>query len=164
MTRGSSPRNISRYSGHQNSESHDVSLYSPQSKVAAYRSVNAHGIVASSDPHALVLALFDAILGRLTAARACIEQGQIARKAGLLHSSVTLLGELRGSLDIQKGGSLAQNLRDLYEYMVRRVLHANLNNDTAAISEVLGLLGEIREAWAAIGPEVKGQAPAPSAG
>lgn len=136
-----------------------MSLYSQQSKLAAYRSVNAHGIVAGADPHGLVLALFDAILGRLTAARSCIEQGQIARKAGLLHSSVTLLGELRGSLDRQKGGSLAQNLSDLYDYMVRRVLHANLNNDKAAIAEVLALLGEIREAWAAIGPEVRGQAP-----
>ena len=136
-----------------------MNLYSPQSKVAAYRSVNAHGIVASSDPHGLVLSLFDAIIGRLMAARACIEQGKIAGKAGLLHSSVTLLGELRGSLDLQKGGSLAQNLSDLYDYMVRRVLHANLNNDKAALGEVLGLIGEIREAWAAIGPEVRGQGP-----
>ena len=136
-----------------------MSLYSPQSKVAAYRSVNAHGIVASADPHALVLSLFDAILGRLTTARSCIEQGAIARKASLLHSSVTLLAELRGSLDLKSGGSLAQNLSDLYEYMARRLLHANLNNDRAAIGEVLGLLGDIREAWAAIGPEVRGQAP-----
>ena len=136
-----------------------MSLYSQQSKVAAYRSVNAHGIVASADPHALVLTLFDAILGRLTTARSCIEQGAIARKASLLHSSVTLLAELRGSLDLKNGGALAQNLSDLYEYMARRLLHANLNNDRAAIGEVLGLLGDIREAWAAIGPEVRGQAP-----
>lgn len=136
-----------------------MSPYSPQSKVAAYRSVNAHGIVASSDPHGLVLSLFDAIIGRLMAARSCIEQGKIAGKASLLHSSVTLLGELRGSLDLQLGGSLARNLSDLYDYMVRRVLHANLNNDKAALGEVLGLIGEIREAWAAIGPEVRGQGP-----
>jgi flagellar protein FliS len=134
-----------------------VSPYSPQAKLAAYRSVDAHGIVAGADPHSLVLTLFDAIIGRLMAARACIEQGQIARKAGLLHSSVTLLGELRGSLDMQNGGSLARNLSDLYDYMLRRVLHANVSNDQAALGEVLGLLGEIREAWAAIGPEVKGR-------
>ncbi len=136
-----------------------MSLYSQQSKLAAYRSVNAHGIVASADPHTLVLTLFDAILGRLTTARSCIEQGAIARKASLLHSAVTLLAELRGSLDLKGGGTLAQNLSDLYEYMARRLLHANLNNDRAAIGEVLGLLGDIREAWAAIGPEVRGQAP-----
>ncbi len=134
-----------------------MSPYSSQSKVAAYRSVNAHGIVASADPHALVLTLFDAVLGRLITARSCIEQGQISRKAGLLHSSVVLLGELRGSLDLQRGGSLAQNLSDLYDYMVRRLLQASANDDAAALSEVQSLLSEIREAWAAIGPEVRGQ-------
>lgn len=140
-----------------------MSLYSQQSKLAAYRSVDAHGTVASADPHALVLCLFDAVLGRLMTARSCIEQGEIARKASLLHSSITLIGELRGSLNVHQGGSLAQNLSDLYDYMVRRLLHANVSNDKGAVSEVLGLLGEIREAWAAIGPEVRGQVPRSSA-
>lgn len=132
-----------------------MSAFSQQSKLAAYRSVSAHGAVANADPHTLVLTLFDAVLGRLTAARACIERDDIVRKAGLLHSSVVLLAELRGSLDLHKGGTLAQNLSDLYEYMTRRLVHANVNNDAAAVTEVLGLLGEIRSAWAAIGPEVR---------
>jgi len=135
-----------------------VNLYS-QSKVAAYRSVSAHGIAASADPHGLVLAVFDAILDRLATAGACIERGDIARKASLLHSCVVLVAELRGSLNLGQGGSLAQNLSDLYEYMARRLLHANLNSDAAAVKEVAGLLKEIRGAWAAIGPQVRGQAP-----
>lgn len=134
-----------------------MNLYS-QSKVAAYRSVKAHGIAATADPHSMVLALFDAALGRLVSAGSCIERGDAARKASLLHSAVILLAELRGSLNLQQGGSLAQNLSDLYEYMARRLVHANLNSDAAAVKEVSGLLKEIRDAWAAIGPEVRGQA------
>ena len=137
-----------------------MSPYTQRAQLAAYRSVDAHGVVANGDPHALVLTLFDAVLGRLTTARSCIEQGDTVRKAGLLHSSVVLLGELRGSLDLQTGGSLARNLSDLYEYMTHRLVHANLHDDTAAVSEVSGLLGEIRNAWAAIGPEVRGAKPA----
>jgi flagellar protein FliS len=137
-----------------------VSLYSAQAKVAAYRSVNAHGMVAGADPHALVLTLFDAIISRLKTARAFIEQGQTAGKASRLHSAVKLLGELRGSLDLDKGGALARNLSDLYDYMARRLLYANVNNDTAALGEVLSLIGEIRDAWAAIGPQVRGPIPA----
>ena len=49
-------------------------------------------------------------------------------------------------LDIEKGGALTQNLGDPYEYMTRRLVHANLNSDSAAVGEVLGLLGEIRAA------------------
>ena len=133
--------------------------YSPQSKIAAYRSVSAHGAVADNHPHALVLTLFDAAIERMNAARACIENDETRRMAGLLHAAVVLIAELRGSLDLQKGGPLAQNLSNLYEYMTRRLMHANLNSDAAAVAEVAGLLGEIRSAWAAIGPEVRQQTP-----
>jgi len=136
-----------------------VSLYSQQSKLAAYRSVNAHGVVADADPHALVLALFDAILGRLASAGSYIEKREIGRKAAVLHSSVILLAELRGSLNREQGGSLAHNLSELYEYMARRLVHANLNDDATAVKEVAGLLKDIREAWVAIGPVVRGQTP-----
>jgi flagellar protein FliS len=139
-----------------------VSLYSPQSKLAAYRSVSAHGAVADADPHTLVLTVLDAAIARLGAARVCIERGETVRKASLLHSAVILIAELRGSLDLKKGGPFAQNLSDLYEYMTRRLIHANLNGDAPAIAEVLSLIGEIRGAWVAIGPQVR-QSSTPSA-
>jgi flagellar protein FliT len=37
--------------------------------------------------------------------------------------------------------------------MVRRLLHANLNNDCQAIEEVEGLLGNIADAWKQISPK-----------
>lgn len=132
-----------------------MSPYSQQHKLAAYRSISAHGVVTDADPHALVLTVMDAALSRMVAARTCIERGETRRMAGLLHSSVVLIAELRGSLDLQNGGPLAQNLSNLYEYMTRRLMHANLNEDVGAISEVLSLIGEIRGAWAAIGPQVR---------
>lgn len=134
--------------------------YSQQAKLATYRSVSAHG-VADADPHTLVLTVMDATIARIGAARACVERKETRRMASLLHSSVILIAELRGSLDLQKGGTLAQNLSDLYEYMTRRLMHANLNSDAAAMTEVLSLLGEIRGAWVAIGPQVRQQAPLP---
>lgn len=133
--------------------------YGQRSKLAAYQSVSAHGGVANSDPHGLVLMLMDAALERMATARGCIERRDIARKAKLLHSCVTLVAELRGSLDCEKGGPLAQNLSDLYDYMIRRLILANATSEARYIVEVSGLLAEIRGAWMAIGLEVKRQAP-----
>ena len=127
--------------------------YNP--RMAAYRSALVHGGVANADPHALVQMLLDAALDRMAAARGCIERGELIGKAKLLHSCVIILAELRGSLDLVKGGALAKNLRDLYEYMIRRLLTANVRSDASCVTEALGLLGEIRSAWMAIRPQVR---------
>ena len=60
---------------------------------------------------------------------------------------------LKASLDIDAGGKLAEQLSALYDYMVRRLLSANLENNSAALDEVLRLLGEIHSAWTEIGTE-----------
>jgi flagellar secretion chaperone FliS len=132
-----------------------LSSFASRSGLAAYQSVSVHGSVANADPHGLVLMLFDAASERLTKARSCIERGQMAQKAKLLHSCVILIAELRGSLNMSEGGALAQNLSNLYEYMAQQLLLANLKSDAKRITEVLGLVNEIRGAWVAIGPEVR---------
>jgi flagellar protein FliS len=133
----------------------NVSPYARNSKLAAYQSVSVYGGVASADPHGLVLMLMDAAVERMTTARGCIDRKEIVRKAKLLHSSVSIIGELRGSLDLVRGGALAHNLSELYDYMTRLLLRANVENRVECITEVLSLLSEIRSAWVAIGPEVR---------
>lgn len=132
-----------------------LSTFARKSSLAAYQTVSALGNVAQADPHKLVQMLFDAAAERMVTARACIERGEIARKAQLLHSCVILIAELRGSLNMAEGGEVAQNLSNLYEYMVRQLLLANVENDANKVAEVLGLLNDIRGAWVAIGPEVR---------
>jgi len=135
-----------------------------RAKLAQYQSVSVHGGVSQAHPHALVLMLMDGAAERLSIARGCIERGEISRQSGLLHSCVRLIAELRGSLNMEKGGAIAQNLNNLYEYMTRRVIHANAFSDVRAIVEVQSLLAEIRGAWAAIGTEVRQSAPAETSG
>jgi flagellar protein FliS len=132
-----------------------VSAYAKFSKVAAYQSVSVHGGIAGADPHRLVLMLMDDALERMAIARGYIERGQIAKKAQALHQCVKIVSELRGSINLAQGGPLAQNLADLYDYMLRQLLHANVSNDLDCIKEVASLMGEIRGAWVAIGPEVR---------
>ncbi len=137
-----------------------MSGYARNSKLAAYQSVSTHGSVAGADPHRLVLMLMDGALERLALARGCLEQrprGYLGRKAQLLSQSMRIVGELRGSLNMAEGGELARNLSELYEYMLRQLLRANADNNAGCIAEVMGLLGEIRSAWIAIGPEVRRQ-------
>ncbi|MDB6158109.1 MAG: flagellar protein FliS [Gammaproteobacteria bacterium] len=127
------------------------------SKLAAYHSVSVHGGLSDADPHALVLMLMNAARERMATARGCIERREIAHKARLLHSCVVIIAELRGSLNMSVGGELPQHLSDLYDYMMRRLMLANAEDNVACITEVEQLLGELRSAWIAIGPEVRRQ-------
>ena len=139
-----------------------VSGFGTNSKLAAYQSVSAYGGVACDDPHRLVLMIMDGALDRLALARGFQERGNTARKAQVLHSCIILITELRGSLNLQQGGPLAQNLSELYDYMQRRLLRAISEDNMECVKEVTTLLGEIRSAWAAIAPS--GSAAAAPAG
>jgi len=125
-------------------------------KLAAYQSVAVHGGLAADDPHHLTLMLMDGALERLNAARGHMERGDTGQKAQLLHRVVSIIAELRGSLDHRQGGPMAHNLDDLYEYMARQLMRANAENRASLLEEVISLLGEIRSAWVAVPMALRG--------
>jgi flagellar protein FliS len=122
----------------------------PNSKLAAYQSVAVHGGIAADDPHHLILMLMDGVMQRISAARGCLERSDLGQKAQLLQRAVALIAELRGSLDHQNGGALAHNLDELYDYMARQLVRANVENRAALLDEVASLMTEIRLAWMAV--------------
>ena len=124
-------------------------------KLAAYSSAQAHGGVAAADPHRLIVMLMDGALERIQTARGCLTRGETAEKARLLNRAVSIIGELRSSLDLKGGGQIATNLGELYDYMCRRLLKATAENRVEMLDEVAKLLGEIRTAWVAIPNEAR---------
>ncbi len=131
-----------------------VNPYAQNSRLTAYQTVSAHSVDAA-DPHRMVQMLMDAVMERLAKVRGCIERGETLQRIRMLHSCVVLVTELSESLNLADGGELAQNLSSLYDYMIRRLLQANLSGDPAIVAEMTSLMGEIRSGWTAIGPEVR---------
>ena len=120
--------------------------------INAYSKVGIGTAVSTANPHQLIVLLFEGARQAVVLARAGIESGDIPKKGAAITKAIDIiLNGLRASLNLEEGGDLAQNLYALYDYMARRLLHANLHNDQAALDEVLGLLTEIHGAWVAIG-------------
>jgi flagellar secretion chaperone FliS len=132
--------------------------YPQAAKIAMYRSVATEGGVAGADAFQLICMLMDGALERLAAARGCIERKEKIQKAALLHRVVEIVQELQVSLDHNAGGEIAANLDRLYDYITRRVMTANLEDNLEIIDEVTTLLQNIRRAWAAIPAEARAQA------
>lgn len=121
-----------------------------------YRGVNASTAIEGASPHKLVSMLYQAIAGEIAAARGAIVRKDIAEKGRAIGHAVRIVEEgLLAPLDIAAGGPLAINLRDLYDYIVRRLTQANLHSDDAALVDCAGLVQTLREAWDAIAPQVE---------
>jgi flagellar protein FliS len=138
-----------------------MTAYGRPSTLAAYQSVATHGGVAAADPHRLIVMLMDGALERIARARGCLENGALADKNQQLSTAVAIIDELRCSLDLANGGPIAANLDDLYDYMCRQLVKANLTNRVETLDEVLHLLGEIRSAWIALPAEARALRPTP---
>jgi flagellar protein FliS len=120
-----------------------------------YGRVAAQSEMGYASPHRLVQMLMEGALEKLAAAKGFMERKDYAGKSEHITWATTIINGLRSSLDIQAGGEIAANLNDLYEYMNRRLIDANVDNDTAILDEVSGLLVEIKSAWDAMPEDVR---------
>ena len=118
----------------------------------AYQTTNAHASVMDASPHKLIALIMNRVLERISRAKLAIEQGDHAARGEAISKSIEAVASLQSWLDMEKGGEIAGNLDSLYDYMVRRLLEANTENDQAALDEVAGLLGEIKAGWDGIAP------------
>jgi len=135
-------------------------MYSPQSFGAkSYARIGVESGVLSASPHELIAQLFEGARRAVRMSRLHMQNGNIAEKGRLIsHAIVIIGGGLQQGLNLEKGGELAQRLDGLYEYMKRRLLEANLNNDPAPLEEVDNLLATIEDGWKGIKDQVAGAA------
>jgi len=124
-----------------------------RSPTETYAKVGVEVAVESSDPHRLILMLFDGAISAVSLARIHMNAGDIEKKGMAVSKAIDLITNgLLASLDMKAGGDLAERLGALYEYMAQRLLFANLKNNVATLDEVAELLTSLREAWAEIAP------------
>jgi len=121
--------------------------------VRQYRESGVNSIVADASPHRLIAMLYEGALERLAIAESGMTRANIEDKLRGIDSTMAILGHLRDVLDYKAGGAIAQRLASLYDYMMRRLLRAKLDNDVAGVREVAALLRTIKAGWDAIAPQ-----------
>jgi len=128
-------------------------MYSSARKaVDTYAQVGVETGVASADPHRLILMLFDGALAAIATARLAMSRSEVVAKTAAVTKAIAIIdGGLKASLDVAAGGELAVRLSELYDYMLKQLLVANLRNEATTLDEVSRLLNELRGAWAQIG-------------
>ncbi|MFK8029909.1 MAG: flagellar export chaperone FliS [Gammaproteobacteria bacterium] len=106
-----------------------------------------------TDPHRLIDMLMERALARIAIAKGHMLRGDIAEKGAHVGGAMAIIDGLRAFLDHEAGGEISVNLDNLYEYMSRRLVEANMRDDVEILDEVSALMREIRGAWVAIGSQ-----------
>lgn len=117
----------------------------------AYARIGLETGVAAASPQRLIVMLYDGALAALSEARAHLQAGRTAQKGRAIGKAISIVQEgLKAALDVGQGGEIARSLMELYDYIGRRMLLANLRDDVAMIDEASHLLTELRAAWATL--------------
>lgn len=116
----------------------------------SYRKVSLESEISVASPHRIIQLMFNGALERIAQSRYAIEQGDQVAKGVYISKAVGIITGLSSSLNMDAGGEIAKNLNSLYDFMLRRISEANLNNDVQALDDVAVILRDIKEAWDAI--------------
>lgn len=106
--------------------------------------------ISTSDPLKLIIMCYEGAIESLKLAKENVKEGNYEKKAKAFTRAQDIIDELLCSLDFEKGGVIAANLSNLYNYMLRRILFGNVKKDMSAIDEVIGMLDELLSAWQSI--------------
>ena len=112
-----------------------------------YQSVGTYSAVSAADKLRLVHLLMQGARDRIAKAKAHLIRGEVSGKGEEISRAISLLDGLRASLDEEEGGEIARNLDGLYDYMMRRLLTANLDDDISVLDEVAALMSELHDGW-----------------
>lgn len=109
----------------------------------AYQRVDAQ----SRSPLELVVMLYDGAIRFLGEARDAHERKDQWGRARAVSKALAIVGELRSTLNVDEGSSLASELDRLYDYMFGRLLEVTTKRDMSGVEEVERLLVTVREGW-----------------
>lgn len=100
----------------------------------------------TATPGQLVLMLYQGCIRFTVRGRQALEQQDWDDARTSLLRAQDIVAELMGSLNLE-AGDLAGNLLRLYEYIHRRLVHANIKRDALAAQEVETLVRSLIPAW-----------------
>ena len=101
----------------------------------------------TASPAKLVSMLYDKVTLSLKEAIAAIEAGEVEARWRANARAMEILSHMWSTLDVEKGGEIAQNLESLFSFMLARLPEVDLRNDPEPAREVISLLEPLRESW-----------------
>lgn len=103
--------------------------------------------VQNASPVALVVMLYDMLVGDLTRAIDAIGDGDIEKRSEHIKHALLVLHQLEGSLDMEKGGEAAKGLSRFYSFIRGQILQAQIKVEPEILRKQIEVILDVRQAW-----------------
>ena len=120
-----------------------------------YQNAYKKASVNTLDQTKLIIMLYDGAIKNASFAVEHMKSGQIEKVHDCLIKTKNIVTELMATLNMDRGGDIANNLQSLYSYMFSQLIEANMNKKTEPVVVVIDLLKELRAAWTQINSKKK---------
>jgi len=125
----------------------------PMLALRQYQKVNGVAQTSEASPHRLVQMLMQGGLDRIAQAKGAMARNDVAQRGILIGKAIGIVGGLREGLDLENHADSLAELDNLYSYMSKRLVEANVKNDPEILNEVARMLITVKEGWDAIGDQ-----------
>jgi flagellar protein FliS len=98
----------------------------------------------------LVILLYEQVIQDLGRAIRAIEHNSVELRTHHINHALTVLAHLQGTLNLELGGAIAQNLARFYNTVRAALLEAHARASREILQQQIAHLLEMREAWAGV--------------
>ena len=121
-----------------------------RSALSQYSTVDVETSASTQDPHHLIQMLFDKACVLMRQAMEQLKRGETDSFRDATNHTMQIVLGLRGVLDMEKGGDLAQTLYDSYTSISASLFKARNELDAVATEKLYLAITELKEGWASV--------------
>lgn len=120
-----------------------------------YASVDTRSKLESASPHEVISLLLQGMQDKLNQAKFYIDKKDYNQKGQYINKVLDILQALRGSLNFEEGGEIAEQYNQLYMFCEEELIRANTENNQEKIDNVKKVISEIQAGWNGIPESVR---------
>ncbi|TCU65772.1 flagellar protein FliS [Tissierella praeacuta] len=109
--------------------------------------------VSTATPEELTLMLYDGTIKFMNIGKYSIENKDLEKAHSSLIRAQDIILELNYSLDMNY--DISKELRELYSFILSKLVDANINKDTKTIDEALVIVNDMRDTWKEVMKQIK---------
>lgn len=103
--------------------------------------------IESASKEQLLIMFYDGAISFVTRAENAIRENNIEQRNYCINKASAIITELSVTLDHDIGGQIASDLEALYDFMIRELIKANIENRLSSLKTVKTLLTDLGDTW-----------------